>query len=688
MPVKLGSTHGRPLETIHTLSGERPAAEPPIGSTEIVDSEGMPVRPGGKLQRRKSLIQQLGGGENTPAVVPPEKSAVRAYWSRVVKHQGWLQKKGGVGIGAAKNWIKRYFVLYGTSQGHFLCYYSDFTECPLYTSERNHRNVVDICKACFIRPGSIKSAHDDYDDAPTTFSFDIVTTEREWTLCADSKESMQKWLKLLTRAVDEDVAILPDEELVFNVKPKVDPTHTLPADNYATQLRCSAFGVRVSTPESGQEEYFQQSKNPPRDHFFWIYTDFYKWSLLTQNGKLALLINVFADETFSRKNEFVFRHKEAVRLATAIEYFIEKFMSVMHLKLEILGLPDEPDVPQNGTTENRNQNTNSSSAPVVDLLDMSTPEPPAPVTTAPPVPPQRTTNDDPFSNDPFGGSSNLSNLSIGASPAVVNLTPQQNTQHTNWFKSAIMQGGPMYDDGCVQIAVQTEMKGSQGRMTFYQRNISSNAISEFSLQINDSVGMLRTQLNPSNPSLPPGGQAEQQMMFECVKPVAPGPTLTVSYVAPDGRRSNNIHLPVVLTSFNAPMVLSGVDWNQRWNSLNNPDQQVIDTFDTSISDVNALKNLVGNVMKFGLVESVAGGDLLNDMTSLNNGNTVMGCSQLRTGALNQSGEKINVGSLVKAELNPINKKVHLTIRTIYPAASQALMVTAKQLMGINRQDIL
>ena len=53
-------------------------------------------------------------------------------------------------------------------------------------------------------------------------------------------------------------------------------------------------------------------------------------------------------------------------------------MSVMHLKLEILGLPDEPDVPQNGTTENRNQNTNSSSAPVVDLLDMSTPEPPAP----------------------------------------------------------------------------------------------------------------------------------------------------------------------------------------------------------------------------------------------------------------------------------------------------------------------
>ena len=49
-------------------------------------------------------------------------------------------------------------------------------------------------------------------------------------------------------------------------------------------------------------------------------------SLLTQNGKLALLVNVFADASFTRRNEFVFRHKEAVRLATAIEYFIEKFM--------------------------------------------------------------------------------------------------------------------------------------------------------------------------------------------------------------------------------------------------------------------------------------------------------------------------------------------------------------------------
>jgi hypothetical protein len=29
---------------------------------------------------------------------------------------------------------------------NFLSYYSDFTECPLYTNERQQRNVVDLAK--------------------------------------------------------------------------------------------------------------------------------------------------------------------------------------------------------------------------------------------------------------------------------------------------------------------------------------------------------------------------------------------------------------------------------------------------------------------------------------------------------------------------------------------------------------
>lgn len=163
-----------------------------------------------------------------------------------------------------------------------------------------------------------------------------------------SQENVQKWLKLLTRAVDEDVAVLPDEELLFKVKPKVDPLGVLPSTDYSTSLKVSANGISVCTPSPSG------SGPVDREHYFWAYTDFYKWSLLTQSGKLALLVNVFADQSFSRRNEYIFRNKEAVRLATAIEYFIEKFMTVMHIRLELTeGAFDEVEEEQGAAPSNQ-----------------------------------------------------------------------------------------------------------------------------------------------------------------------------------------------------------------------------------------------------------------------------------------------------------------------------------------------
>ena len=51
-----------------------------------------------------------------------------------------------------------------------------------------------------------------------------------------------------------------------------------------------------------------------------------------------------ASQKFDRRQEFIFRTKEASRLATAIEFYIEKFMSVMHLTLEGSTVETEPGV--------------------------------------------------------------------------------------------------------------------------------------------------------------------------------------------------------------------------------------------------------------------------------------------------------------------------------------------------------
>jgi hypothetical protein len=49
----------------------------------------------------------------------------------------------------------------------------------------------------------------------------------------------------------------------------------------------------------------QHTTPQERQYHFWVYTDFYKWSLLQQNGKLALLLEVFADAKFDRRSPLI-----------------------------------------------------------------------------------------------------------------------------------------------------------------------------------------------------------------------------------------------------------------------------------------------------------------------------------------------------------------------------------------------
>jgi len=700
--VKLGSTHGRPLVTVTTLSGELPPPERPLGSSEVVDQDGCVVRPGARIiARRQSALEGLMSSKPQEKTVPLENRIVKQFWHKVVVHQGWLLKKGGIGLGEVKSWIKRYFVLYSTSQGHFLVYYESFTECPLYTEDRNQRNVVDLSKATFIRPGSNKS---EQSDTPP-HSFDIVTTEREWTLCAESQENVQKWLKLITRAVDEDVAVLPDEELLFKVKPKVDPLGVLPSTDYSTSLKVSANGISVCTPNAS-------SGSGDREHYFWTYTDFYKWSLLSQSGKLALLVNVFADSSFSRRNEYIFRNKEAVRLATAIEYFIEKFMTVMHLRLELeegaFDGDQEVAVDGGGGAASRGMNMMNDNewqddaaveeaAEELDLLGLDSPPSRAggggaaaassngggkvdPFSStfgeeprgAPPVPPS---NPAP-SSDPFGddfGSSSSSSSSVAAKTAPP-LTATQIEQHKVWFSASISNfGGPLYTDGVLQIATKVEIRGSQGRITFFYRNLSPAAVTELSLTIVDPSGLIRFEFPPCNPVLNSMSDGQSVLMLECMKPASPGPQIVIAYNDTLlGKRSNTISLPVLATSFNEPLSLSAADFTARWDQLVGPGQQLQEVFSPSNRIVAAQVTAgMTSALRFGRITGMP------DESEY----VIYGAASLRTGAVQPSGEKISVGCLVKIEMDVGRNALRITARTLHPAATQTLFACARSLLG-------
>jgi hypothetical protein len=534
-----------------------------------------------------------------PILLPPE-TKVRGHWTSIVKHQGWLLKKGGVGVGV-KQWLKRYFVLYSTSQGHFLVYYSDLLECPMFSTEKLHRNIIDLCKVTFIRPGSSRGGARAGEDVAPPHSFEIQTIEREWTLCAESQENAQRWLQILTRAVDEDVAIIPDEVHTFAVKAKKDPTAQCVPVDYSTSIHFSAYAVSLFAPDT-------VGGSANRLVCRWIYTDFYKWSIVTQNGKLALLLSVFIDETFAQKIEFLFRTTEALRLAGTLEYCIEKFMTTMHLELELnesLGFPHNEDIvefesvaaderkmshasapdrqqqkQQEGSSGEEHDTGNGGSllgfgsddlglAASSESLSFFTPSmsPSAPpVFTAATLPPSSLT------------------------PPNLSLSPAQLETHRQWYLALLCSPSaptpaplPFYDDGTLQISCTVEIRGSQGRITLlYRNNSPTDTIYSLACTMPPpavdaaTAAFLRSQVSPLQSHLVPLELTQQQLMFECLQPSPIRPNVLLSYRAAVGLRKLSLPLPVTVLSFNSPLALSLNDFQLRWEMLHHAGQELIE----------------------------------------------------------------------------------------------------------------
>jgi hypothetical protein len=60
---------------------------------------------------------------------------------------------------------------------------------------------------------------------------------------------------------------------------------------------------------------------------------------------------------------------------------------------------------------------------------------------------------------------------------------------------------------------------------------------------------------------------------------------------------------------------------------------------------------------------------------------IHGVASLRTGTLAPSGEKISIGCLAKVEMNVQTNAMRVTVRTLHPAATAALMAAARAILG-------
>ncbi|GMI15081.1 hypothetical protein TrLO_g4140 [Triparma laevis f. longispina] len=729
LPAQPHTTHGRAVARVFTLQGHKNPSPTPVGQLDIADSDGRVVVNFNERNRRASSVGReampvagantgggvigsgkfesirrnttkgstkrnsfFGGNNKAPAV---ERAGVRDIWKYVVKHQGWLTKKGGLGP-TGKKWLDRYFVLYSTAMGHYMSYYSEYGDSPFFSNERKERNLIDLGKVTFIRPVSNQQ------DAPA-FSFDIVTIEREWTLCAQNENDMQLWLQLITTAVDEDVAIVPDDDLCFEVKTLKDPTDRLMKYDYSTMIKVSAWGVSVGT-KNGKSEYHER--------FFWCYTDFYKWSVQNQFGKLTLFVSVFTNNDFSQssKQDFEFRSRQAVQLASAIEFYIEKFMSIMYLRnegLEVEGDYDEDEGLQyddeagydddvvGGEVQGSDDEPDSITQQI-DLLDLGGGgEPPIALATAVPVgndgfglpdagsanvggvvqPPNPPATFDPFADGVGGeggggGPSPANDLldafttpSIKAAPQ--NCIDNMNNNNVPQFLKGKNEGMLYSEPGVLNVMLKQEWRGSQGRLSICYVNAGQSPISDIAAEIKaeeNNPGAVRMQLNAlPNPTLAAGAQVVQQLMVECMQPFADFPIMTLTFAVGGAKCEYKLKLPAVMTHFMEATPMEGDDFMARWQKLSTPalqNQCVIN------SKTATLPAIVEQVMEQSGLKTIP------RLAEKSGG--ICGVGTLRTGTVNASGGKISVGVLCRVEINVGAQAYRVTIRTAHGGVSQIL----------------
>lgn len=155
------------------------------------------------------------------------------------------------------------------------------------------------------------------------FAFTVVTTKRHWTLCADCQAGALQWLRMISVAVDEDVAVVDDAEALFHVKahwsangdrygPETIATAHIGSMGMELKLECvdSALvgsntmwgrgGGRTGKREGG---WRSATCDAADDRLrFWSFTDFYKWTVVDlQKGNLGLALQCFVDDQFTEK---------------------------------------------------------------------------------------------------------------------------------------------------------------------------------------------------------------------------------------------------------------------------------------------------------------------------------------------------------------------------------------------------
>jgi len=250
------------------------------------------------------------------------------------------------------------------------------------------------------------------------------------------------------------------------------------------------------------------------------------------------------------------------------------------------------------------------------------------------------------------------------------------------FRKGCVRGKQLlYMDGMIQVGIQQQYSGHQGKLMLFFTNKSSSNITNLSVLI-EKTNFLKWNVDVanlmSNETLSGnGGNSKKMVQLMVMKPFVSPPELRLQYVGPNGAKYKYaLRLPIVCTRFVAPANgMQPQKFTGLWSSIPDSKQaQGVCDAGCKISDcMSQIRALVKGGMRMALVDGVT-----------TNQYVVAAAGSFKTGSKDANGKQLMVGCLLRLECNPKNNKYRVTVRAHHIDVAKAIQtIVVNQLSGVN-----
>ena len=213
-----------------------------------------------------------------------------------------------------------------------------------------------------------------------------------------------------------------------------------------------------------------------------------------------------------------------------------------------------------------------------------------------------------ISSDRAGLDLNMDMSQVSKAPNLASAAHLSPDWEVGYNRLLLRSEGVLYEDQQIQIGLRTEYRAQLGCLIFYFTNRSSFPMNSFTTTLdNRSAETLKTDVKGLPDTLiPPEGQTQQTIIFDCKNVFTHPPTIRISYLA-GALQGVTLQLPVLVHKYMEGAELSAEDFFKRWKQIGGAPREAQSIFGLSGKNRTMDSEFVKKVVKgfkWGIVQGV------------------------------------------------------------------------------------